>query len=115
MLVTVTKTETWALLEVISKATCQPWHRRFLQNKPYYALGTLGGAELVLVQSEMGAVTFGGAILTVSKAIEAIAPVAVIMVGIAFGARPVNEANPKGQRLGDVLVAKQIVAYEPGK
>ncbi len=115
LLVTVTKTETQALLDLISKATCQPWHRRYLQNKPYYALGTLGGAELVLVQSEMGAATFGGAILTVSKAIETIAPVAVIMVGIAFGARHMNEANPKGQRLGDVLVAKQIVAYEPGK
>jgi nucleoside phosphorylase len=115
LLVTVTKTETQALLEVISRATCQPWQRKYFGNKTYYALGKLGGAELVMVQSEMGAATSGGAILTVSKAIEAITPAAVIMVGIAFGVQPKSDTNPKGQSLGDVLVAKQIMAYEPGK
>ena len=62
-----------------------------------------------MVQSEMGTSGPGAALLTVYKAIDALSPVAVIMVGIAFGTRP------EKQQPGDILVSRQIQAYEPQK
>jgi nucleoside phosphorylase len=62
-----------------------------------------------MVQSEMGTSGRGAASLTVNNAIEDLHPVAVIMVGIAFGLRPDK------QKLGEILVSKQLVSYEPGK
>jgi nucleoside phosphorylase len=109
LLVTVTKTETQAVLENLKNATDRPWQRKHIGQKIYYALGKIGGAEVFLVQSEMGTSTPGGALITIHKAIEALSPGAIVMVGIAFGTRPDK------QRLGDILVSQQIMAYEPGK
>jgi nucleoside phosphorylase len=77
--------------------------------KTYYALGEIDGAEIFMAQSEMGTATPGGALLTVRQAIEDLHPAAVIMVGIAFGLRP------DYQHMGDILVAQQLMSYEPGK
>jgi nucleoside phosphorylase len=109
LLVTITKTETQAVLENVLKATDRPWQRKHIGKKTFYDLGKIGGAEVFLVQSEMGVSTPGGALITIHEAIEALSPIAIIMVGIAFGTRPHK------QQLGDILVAKQIMAYEPGK
>jgi nucleoside phosphorylase len=115
LLITVTKVETQAVLNTFKASTSQTWQRRHIEEKTYYSLGEVGGAEIFLVQSEMGTGTPGGALLTTYKAIAALHPNAVIMVGIAFGTKPVSEIEPKGQNLGDILVAKQIMAYEPGR
>jgi nucleoside phosphorylase len=109
LLVTVTKTEAQAVLEFFPKASGASWQRRTIGDKTYYTLGQVGGAEVYMVQSEMGTSTPGGALITIHKAIEALKPVAIIMLGIAFGARPDK------QQLGDILISKQIMAYEPGK
>jgi len=58
-----------------------------------------------MVQSEMGAATSGGALITVHKAIETLQPKAVIMVGLAFG------IWPDKQQLGEILVSRQIMCY----
>lgn len=109
LLVTVTKVEAQAVLKTFSEATGQPWERKSIGDKTYYTLGEISGMDVYMVQTEMGAVGPGAALITTHKAIEALSPIAVIMVGIAFGTRPDE------QQLGDILVAKQILAYEPGK
>lgn len=47
-----------------------------------------------MVQSEMGTLGSGASLLTIHKAIEAISPIAIIMIGIAFS------TNPSWQRMG---------------
>ena len=85
------------------------WKREFIDRKTYYPLGEVGGVKVFMVQSEMGSSTPGGSLLTVHKAIQALSPTAVIMVGIAFGTRP------RKQKMGSVLVSKQLQTYEPQK
>ena len=62
-----------------------------------------------MVQCEMGAVGPGAALVTVMRAIQDFSPVAVIMVGIAFGIDPLT------QKLGEILVSRQIRSYEQQK
>jgi nucleoside phosphorylase len=109
LIVTVTKVEAQAVLEVFSKASGQEWSRQILGKKTYYNLGIHGGTQVFMVQSEMGSATPGGALLTVHQSIQALRPQAVIMCGIAFG------LHPDKQQLGDILIAQQIQSYEPQK
>ncbi len=106
LIVTVTKVEAKTVLELFPTATGSAWERRFIGRKIYYSLGKIGDTSLFMVQSEMGAVGPGAALLTVRNAIDAISPIAVIMVGIAFG------VNPSKQQVGDILVSRQIQCYE---
>ena len=62
-----------------------------------------------MVQSEMGVATPGGTLVTVSDAIRNLRPKAVVSCGIAFGLRPDK------QKLGDILVSRQLEYYEPQK
>jgi nucleoside phosphorylase len=109
LVVTVTKVEALAVLNVFSQAAGHKWSRQAIGNKTYYNLGVHGGAPVSMVQSEMGTATPGGALLTVRQAIQDLRPQAVIMCGIAFGLRPDK------QQLGDILVARQLQYYEPQK
>lgn len=109
LIVTVTKTEAAAVLDLFPTAAGTPWERRTIDGKIYYALGEVGGIQVFMVQSEMGTSGPGAALLTIYKALEALSPVAVIMVGIAFGTRPNEHA------LGDILVSRQLQSYEPQK
>ena len=109
LIVTVTKTEAQAVLEVFSQAAGKRWTRQTIGNKTYYNLGVHGGASVFMAQSEMGTATPGGALLTVRQAIQDLRPQAVIMCGIAMGLRPDK------QQLGDILIAKQLLYYEPQK
>jgi nucleoside phosphorylase len=61
---------------------------------------------VVLVQSEMGTSGPGGSLLTVSEAIRALEPAAVVMTGIAFG------MDPSRQAIGDILVSENLRPYE---
>jgi nucleoside phosphorylase len=62
-----------------------------------------------MVQSETGTATPGGALLTVRQAIQDLKPQAIIMCGVAYGLRPDK------QKLGDILIAKQLQYYEAQK
>jgi nucleoside phosphorylase len=62
-----------------------------------------------IVQSEMGISGTGSIISTINKIHTYLKPEKIIMVGIAFG---INEEN---QKIGDVLVSKQVWSYEPSK
>jgi nucleoside phosphorylase len=73
---------------------------------PCHDLGEVSNSRVVLVQSEMGTSGPGGSLLTVSEAIRALEPVAVIMTGIAFG------MDPSGQAIGEILVSENLRPYE---
>lgn len=106
LLVTVTKVEAQAVLEVFNSDVGQPIKRRWVGDKGYSELGEVGNVTPILVQSEMGSVGPGGSLLTVSKAILAVKPRAVIMVGVCFG------ADRMKQQAGDILVSRQVWPYE---
>ncbi len=106
LLVTATQIEALAVLGLAGEATGQPHQRRHIGDKTYYHLGAVAGAQIWMVQSGMGTAGPGGALLTVQKGIAALDPAALIMVGVAFGVDPLR------QRIGDVLVSRQIVLYE---
>ncbi len=109
LIVTVTKVEGQAILETFSHASGEVWARYRIGDKTYYSLGIHGDAPIFMVQSEMGSVMPGGSLLTVHQAILDLRPQAVIMCGIAFG------LHPGKQKLGDILIAKQILSYEAQK
>ncbi|MFB2877755.1 hypothetical protein [Floridanema aerugineum] len=71
-----------------------------------YYLGKFGAFNTVLTKCRMGAINEGSVILATEQAQRFWSPKAIIMVGIAFGKSPAN------QRIGDVLVASQIISYE---
>jgi len=101
LIVTTTEVEAASVLSLIPESNL-----RFIKDKTYYDLGTLGRARTFMVQSEMGSGGLGGSLLTVTEGIRALSPSALIMVGIAFG------CDPAKQRIGDILVSQQIVAYD---
>ncbi len=73
-------------------------------------LGVVNNNLLIMLKTtNMGSTGSGGSTLTVSDAIHQIRPHEAIMVGIAFG------LNPDKQKIGDVLVSKQIEGYELSK
>ncbi len=106
LLVTVTEVEARAVLDQCQAITGQAATLMFRDDNTYHNLGRLGGARTFMVQSEMGVGGPGGALLTVQEGIRALAPAAVIMVGIAFG------LDPQDQQIGDILVARQLLGYE---
>ena len=109
LIVTATKVETQAVLDIFSEAAGKNWSRTASRNLTYYNLGIHGGVPVWLVQSAMGTATRGGALLTVRQAIQDIAPQAVILCGIAFG------IDSTKQKLGELLISKYIEYYEPQK
>jgi nucleoside phosphorylase len=55
----------------------------------------------------MGSAGTAGSHMSVKEAINALSPLYVIMVGIAFG------TNPDRQNIGDILVSRHIQDYDP--
>ena len=106
LLVTVTDIETESLLETAKSLTNRDYKELPGQHKTYFDLGVIGGLQVFAVRSEMGSDTVGGSLLTIKDAILEVKPSAVVMVGIAFG------VNPKKQKIGDILIAKQLQPYD---
>jgi len=107
LLITATDRETTALkaaLGAVSSAEPGILHGR---RKTYTDHGLVAGTRVVRVRCEMGAGAPGGASSTVADAIHEVAPRAIIMVGIAFGAK-----GKAKQRLGTILVSQQLQDYE---
>ncbi|MCB9597265.1 MAG: hypothetical protein H6719_31360 [Sandaracinaceae bacterium] len=109
LLACVTDVEIDAIFDEASKLTGENLRERpelHYADRSYHDLGTIGGARLALVQTEMGTATVGGSSTTIPAAIRDLSPRSVIMVGIAFG------VDPDKQDIGQVLIAKQIQQYE---
>jgi nucleoside phosphorylase len=107
LIVTTTQVEVQAVLNAFTPG--KKSNSLTLDNMDYYDLGTHRGVPVFMVQSEKGSGTPGGALITVSVAIEKLKPQAVVMCGIAFG------MCPEEQNLGEILIAQQLQLYEPQK
>lgn len=106
VLITATDTELRAVMHLL---TPLPHHeailRAFVDQETYY-LGTFGAYPAVVTKCRAGALGEGSVILATQHALSIWRPKGVIMIGIAFG------RDPHKQRIGDVLVASQIISYE---
>lgn len=109
LIVTVTKVEALAVLEIFNGKDRNSWKRVVIEKKTYYDLGKIENTSVFMVQSEMGIATPGGSLLTIQRAIQDLQPQAIIMCGIAFGLQSGK------QQLGDILISKQLHYYEPSK
>lgn len=107
LIVTVTKTESRAVIDVFAEATKQRTRPFEVDGRTYFELGAINGAAVFMTQSEMGAGGLGSSLQTVQKGIKALSPAAVIMVGLAFG------ADQNWQAIGDILVSENLRHYEP--
>jgi nucleoside phosphorylase len=105
LIVTATDVETIAILTAFDG---QPGRVRriFVGDKTYFDLGRIRGARVVQTQSELGSGGPAGSTLTVMEGISAFNPTSVILAGIAFG------VSSRAQRLGEILVSRQIFDYE---
>ena len=101
LLVAVTKTESKAVLDAF-RATEQQAQAVEIDGLTYFDLGIFGGARTFLLQLEMGS---GAAISGLRKSLDALAPSAVIAVGIAFG------KDPSQQEPGEILVSTKLRRY----
>jgi nucleoside phosphorylase/tetratricopeptide (TPR) repeat protein len=71
-----------------------------------YYLGKFGEFHAAVTKCRMGAIGEGSVILATEQAQRIWNPRAIIMVGIAFGKDPIS------QKIGDVIVASQVISYE---
>lgn len=106
LIMTATSVETEAVMRAFAESTGDRYTKIFGETTTYFRLGTLGGSDIFLVQSEAGSGGPAGSALTATEAINFIKPGAILVVGIAFGVDPVE------QKIGDVLVSRQMISYE---
>jgi nucleoside phosphorylase len=71
-----------------------------------YYLGRFGEFDTVIVMSNMGSQGISGSTLTIDSLIRLWDPTGVVLLGIAFG------VNRKRHKVGDVLIANNIIPYE---
>lgn len=71
-----------------------------------YYVGKYGAETAIVTMCGMGAMGRDAVILSTQQAVNSFGPIAIIMIGIAFG------KDQNRQSLGDVLVASQVVSYE---
>lgn len=105
LLLTVTTRETKALKTALAETFSKRPKVHHGERRTYYDYGDLGDAHVVHVQAEAGSSTPGGSSATVGDAIHEVSPVAIVMVGIAFG------VDVEEQPLGTLLVSKQLQGY----
>jgi nucleoside phosphorylase len=107
VVITATDTEIEAVLRRL-----QPLRRRrailkgAFEQETYY-LGRFGSCRAAVTKCRMGSLDSGGATLATEHAQRIWRPKAIVMVGIALG------KDPSKQKIGDVLVASQVISYEP--
>ncbi|OUC13092.1 MAG: hypothetical protein B0A82_18980 [Alkalinema sp. CACIAM 70d] len=73
---------------------------------PICYLGQFGAFKTAVVMCEVGALGLNAAFNAVQKSLTTWQPLAVIMVGIAFG------KSPKKQKIGDILVSHHLIPYD---
>jgi len=90
-----------------------------IQGKDYFDLGIIKGARVVAARSGKGSVTRGGSLATVKNCVRDLRPNTIILLGIAFGVHDdiCERLDIKKKRisLGDILVSRRIIPYEPQK
>ena len=106
LIVTVTKIESLSVMEIFREATGNEPKPVSREKRTYFDLDVINGVQVFLTQAEMGSGGLDASLLAVYKGIESLSPVAVIMVGIAFG------IDAQKQEIGEILVTEQLRPYE---
>ncbi|MEG4377484.1 tetratricopeptide repeat protein [Microcoleus sp. M2_D5] len=112
VIITATSVELQAVLKLLDPYPDQEQILRIYAKSGTYYCGKLGCYNTIVTKCRMGSVDDGASTLATNQALDMWNPKAVIMVGIAFGKCPTE------QKIGDVLVASEIIFYErqrPGK
>lgn len=89
-----------------SKFICR--ENKYILGKVYY-LGQFGCYPAAYIHVDEQGVTNPSAMPLVSQLVYELSPIAVVMVGIAFG------ADRRKQKIGDVLVSNKILPYDAQK
>lgn len=106
LLVTATRVESNAALRAVALETGRSAIPVKIDGYVYQHLGQVAASDIWHAISEMGTGGVGGSQESVRKAIAAVKPDAVLMVGIAFG------IDSKKFAIGDILVSKQLLLYD---
>ena len=102
LLITVTDVEAQAIFDLFPNRI-----QRVIDGRIYYDLDFVGSAKTFMAQSTGAGPAH--ARICIEEAIQALSPLVVIMVGIAFG------LHPEKQHIGDILVSHQIEDYDQQK
>lgn len=105
LVVTVNNHETKAVLDAFRKETGQASKGVMKGQRAYRDLGTVNGARVFQMVSEMGSMLPGASHEAVRDAIDSLAPSAIVAVGVAFGVL-------EKQNIGDLIISKQLFLYE---
>jgi nucleoside phosphorylase len=106
VIITATGVELQAVLKLFEPYSEQEQVLRVYAKSGTYYCGKLGRYNTIVTNCRMGAVDEGASTLATNRALDMWHPKAVIMVGIAFG------KGATEQKIGDVLVASEIIFYE---
>lgn len=107
LLLTVNDNEFFAVGRLLQPLPLQECVRQVTIDNETYYLGRYGVYNAAVVKSRMGSVSPGAAMQVTQKAQDLWKPWATIAVGVAFG------MDPGKQQLGDVLIAREIIPYNP--
>jgi nucleoside phosphorylase len=107
VLLTATDVELNAVLDELKSYPGKRTQFKMFEGPETYYAGKFGAFKVIVTKCRMGSIGEGSVILATEQAQRIWKPKAIIMVGIAFG------KDPTKQKIGDVLVASQIISYEP--
>jgi len=107
VLLTATDIELNAVLDKLKSYPGKKDKFKIFEGPETYYVGRFGAFIAVVTKCRMGAISEGAVTLATAQAERIWKPKAIIMVGIAFG------KDPEKQKIGNVLVASQIISYEP--
>lgn len=107
--VAVNDTEMRALLDSVRRHFPNYIIKEIVDERLVYRKLSGGRKPLYIIQSQMGIAGTGSIINTMHIISEVLKPEKVILGGVAFG------ANPQKQKIGDILVSKQVWYYEAAK
>jgi nucleoside phosphorylase len=105
VIMTATGIELTAILHLLTPYPRRKAILRYFGENIYY-IGKCGLYNTVVTKCRMGGSGEGGATIATYEALNLWKPKAIIMVGIAFG------KDATKQKIGDVLVASEIIFYE---
>lgn len=109
VLLTANDTELKAVLRLLKPLPDQEKVLKSPIDAETYYIGMFGESKTVITKCQMGSMESGSSTFAAYDAHKFWNPRGIIMVGIAFG------KNPDKQKIGDVLVASQIISYEPAR
>jgi nucleoside phosphorylase len=107
LLVVAADVELTAMAKAVKDINGASLTRTFTAHHTVYDLGRLSQTAVLLAQVGQGATTPDSAGASAPELIEALRPDFLILVGICYGMREDDPKQP--QRLGDVVIANQLV------